>query len=56
MKYEFLLELINNLSVSYDQLVIDSKISRRTVSRVFVLLVEKGYIERIGTNKKVIGK
>ena len=52
MKYEFLLELINNLSVCYDQLVIDSKISRRTVSRVFVSLVEKGYIERIGTNKK----
>ena len=52
MKYEFLLELINNLSVSYDQLVIDSKISHRTVSRVFVSLVEKGYIERIGTNKK----
>ena len=37
-------------------LVIDLKISRRTVSRVFVSLVEKGYIERIGTNKKVIGK
>ena len=52
MKYEFLLELINNLSVCYDQLVIDSKISHRTVSRVFVSLVEKGYIERIGTNKK----
>ncbi|MDD5933771.1 MAG: hypothetical protein PUC70_05785 [bacterium] len=39
MKYEFLLELINNLSVCYDQLVIDSKISHRTVSRVFVSLV-----------------
>ena len=47
-----LLELINNLSVPYDQLVIDLKISRRTVLRVFVSLVEKGYIERIGTNKK----
>ena len=47
-----LLELINNPSVPYDQLVIDLKISRRTVSRVFVSLVEKGYIERIGTNKK----
>ena len=46
------LELINNPSVPYDQLVIDLKISRRTVSRVFVSLVEKGYIERIGTNKK----
>lgn len=51
-----LLELINNPSVPYDQLVIDLKISRRTVSRVFISLVEKGYIERIGTNKKVIGK
>ena len=47
-----LLELINNPAVPYDQLVIDLKISRRTVSRVFVSLVEKGYIERIGTNKK----
>ena len=47
-----LLELINNHSVPYDQLVNDLKISRRTVSRVFVSLVEKGYIERIGTNKK----
>lgn len=47
-----LLELINNPSVPYDQLVIDLKISRRTVSRVFASLVEKGYIERIGTNKK----
>ena len=47
-----LLELINNPSVPYDQLVIDLKISRRTVSRVFVSLVEKGYIEIIGTNKK----
>ena len=43
-----LLELINNPSIPYDQLVIDLKISRRTV----VSLVEKGYIERIGTNKK----
>ena len=47
-----LLELINNPSVPYDQLVSDLKISRRTVSRVFVSLVEKGYIERIWTNKK----
>ena len=47
-----LLELINNPSVPYNQLVIYLKISRRTVSRVFVSLVEKGYIERIGTNKK----
>ena len=45
MKYEFLLELINNLSVSYDQLVIDSKISRRTVSSVFVSLVEKDILK-----------
>ena len=47
-----LLELINNPSVLYDWLVNDLKISRRTVSRVFASLVEKGYIERIGTNKK----
>ena len=47
-----LLELINNPSVPYDQLVNDLKISRKTVSRVFVSLVEKSYIERIGTNKK----
>ena len=46
------MELINNPSVPYDQLVIDLKTSRRTVSRDFVSLVEKGYIERIGTNKK----
>ena len=46
------MELINNPSVPYDQLVNDLKISRRTVSRFFVSLVEKGYIERIGTNKK----
>ena len=51
-KKRILLELINNPSVPYDQLVKDLKISRRTVSRVFVSLVEKGYIERIGTNKK----
>ncbi len=47
-----LLELINNPSVPYNQLVLELKISRRTVSRVFVSLVEKGYIERVGTNKK----
>lgn len=47
-----LLELINNSSVPYEQLVKDLKISRRTISRIFVSLVEKGYIERIGTNKK----
>ncbi len=47
-----LLELINNPNVSYDTLVIELGISRRTISRTFVSLVEKGYIERIGTNKK----
>lgn len=47
-----LLELINNPNVSYDTLVIELGISRRTISRIFVSLVEKGYIERIGTNKK----
>ena len=47
-----LLELINNPSIPYDTLVVELKISRRTVSRVFVSLVEKGYIQRVGTNKK----
>ena len=47
-----LLELINNPSIPYDTLVVELGISRRTVSRVFVSLVEKGFIERIGTNKK----
>lgn len=47
-----LLELINNPSILYDTLVVELGISRRTVSRVFVSLVEKGYIERVGTNKK----
>lgn len=47
-----LLELINNPSIPYDTLVVELGISRRTVSRVFVSLVEKVYIERVGTNKK----
>ena len=47
-----LLKLINNPSIPYDTLVVELGISRRTVSRVFVSLVEKGFIERIGTNKK----
>ena len=47
-----LLELLDNPSVPYDYLVKKLKISRRTVSRVFVSLVKKEYIERIGTNKK----
>lgn len=47
-----LLELIYNPSIPYDTLVVELGISRRTVSRVFVSLVEKGFIERIGTNKK----
>ena len=36
-----MMEGINNPSVPYDQLVIDLKISRRTVSRIFVSLVER---------------
>ena len=40
-----LLELINNPSIPYDTLVVELGISRRTVSRVFVSLVEKGFIE-----------
>ena len=47
-----LLELINNPSIPYDTLVVELGISRRTVSRIFASLVEKGFIERIGTNKK----
>ena len=47
-----LLELINNPSIPYDTLVVELKFSRRTVSRVFESLVEKGYIQRVGTNKK----
>jgi len=47
-----LLELINNPSIPYDTLVVELKISRRTVSRVFESLVKKGYIQRVGTNKK----
>lgn len=47
-----LLELINNPTIPYDALVTELRISRRTVSRAFASLVEKGYIERIGSNKK----
>ena len=47
-----LLELINNPSIPCDTLVVELKISRRTVSRVFETLVKKGYIQRVGTNKK----
>ena len=47
-----LLELINNPSIPYDTLLVELKISRRTVSRVFETLVKKGYIQRVGTNKK----
>ena len=47
-----LLELINNPSIPCDTLVVELKISRRTVSRVFESLVKKGYIQRVGTNKK----
>ena len=51
-----LLELINNPSIPYDTLVVELKISRRTASRVFESLAEKRYIQRVGTNKKDIGK
>ncbi len=46
-----LLELINNPNINYDIIVEELGISRRTVSRVFNQLVDKGFIERIGTNK-----
>lgn len=48
---KILLELIKNPSVSYLSLVTDLNISRRTVSRAFSSLVDKGYIQRIGNNK-----
>ena len=47
-----LLELINNPSMPWDTVVVELKISRRTVSRVFETLVKKGYIQRVGTTKK----
>lgn len=47
-----LLELIGNPSIPYDTLVVELSVSRRTISRVFESLVQKGYIERVGTNKK----
>ena len=51
-----LLELINNPSIPYDTLVVELKISRRTVSRVFVSLVEKGISKELEQTKKDIGK
>ncbi len=47
-----LLELIGNPSVPYETLVAKIGVSRRTISRIFESLTQKGYIERIGTNKK----
>lgn len=47
-----LLEVINNPAIPYDALMAELRISRRTVSRAFASLAEKGYIERIGSNKK----
>lgn len=47
-----LLEIIGNPDVQYDKMVSDLNISRRTVSRAFSSLKEKGYIERVGTAKK----
>ena len=46
-----LLELINNPSIPYDKIVVELKISKRTESRVFESLIEKGYIQRVGTKK-----
>lgn len=40
-------ELINNPNIPYDTLVVELKISRRTVSRVFESLVKKWYIQRV---------
>ncbi len=47
-----LLELINKPNIPYDTIVVEMGISRRTVSRIFTSLEEKGYIERVGTSKK----
>ena len=47
-----LLELINNPCIPYNTLVAELKISKRTESWIFESLVEKGYIQRVGTNKK----
>lgn len=49
-----LLELINNPSVPYDALVVNLGISRRTVSRVFSSLEEKGFIDKDRNEQKGI--
>ena len=54
-----LLELIKNPKISYDELSIQTKIPRRTISRILDDLKNKGFIERVGNNKsgfwKIIG-
>ena len=49
-----LLELINNPRIPYDTLVVELKILRRIVSRVFESLVEEGYIQRVETKKRIL--
>lgn len=47
-----LLEIIGNPNIRYDELAADLDVSRRTVSRIFESLLDKGYIERVGSNKR----
>ena len=51
-----LLEFVNDPSIPYDTLVVELKISRRTVSRAFESLVEKGISKELKQSKKDIGK
>ena len=46
-----ILELIKNPSITYSELAGETKLSRRTVSRVLANLAEKQYIVRVGNNK-----
>ena len=46
-----ILELIKNPYATYDQLALETGISRRSISRAIASLSEKKYIERIGNNK-----
>ena len=51
-----LLELINNPSIPYDTLVVELKISRRTVSRVLRLWLKKVISKELEQTKKGTGK
>lgn len=47
-----LMVLVDNPSIPYQELVDDLNVSRRTISRIFESLINKEYIERVGTNKR----